>query len=235
MSDLFVIRHGQASIQAADYDCLSPLGRRQAEVLGDHFRHLGVKFDRVYSGTLSRQRDTAEIVLSRLGGPGAAEAVTPIPGFNEYDAKAVMNTYASLLIEKDPSMFPSVSRMAVDRRSFQRIHEPATLGWVAGDPDIQGAETWEGFTSRVRAGVERIMKENGRGRMAALFTSGGVMSVIVQMALGLSGEETMRLSWQVRNASVSLFKYNDKRLSLAGFNSVAHLETLREVSLLTYR
>jgi hypothetical protein len=45
----------------------------------------------------------------------------------------------------------------------------------------------------------------------------------------------MRLSWQVRNASVSLFKHNDERLSLAGFNSLAHLEQLREAELLTYR
>ena len=161
--------------------------------------------------------------------------MTVISGFDEYDAGAVMNVYAARLIERDPTMSATVSRMAVDRKSFQRIHEPATLGWVAGDPDMRGPETWEAFTSRVRSGVERVMRENGRGRRTALFTSGGVISAIVQMALGLSGEETMRLSWQIRNASVSLFKYNDERLSLASFNSVAHLEYLRDPSLLTYR
>jgi broad specificity phosphatase PhoE len=235
MSDLFVIRHGQASIEEEDYDRLSSLGRRQAEVLGDYFRHLGVRFDRVYSGTLTRQRDTAEIVLSRLADPEAAGAVRLISGFNEYDAKSLMNVYAARLLQKDATVSDIVSRMAVDRRAFQQIHEPATLGWAAGDPDIPCAETWAGFTSRVRQGVVRIMNENGRGRRAALFTSGGVTSAIVQAALGLSAEETMRLSWQVRNTSVSLFKYNDIRLSLASFNSVAHLEYLRDPQLLTYR
>jgi broad specificity phosphatase PhoE len=204
-------------------------------VLGDYFRHAGVRFDRVYSGTLARQRDTADIVLSRLEEPEAAGAVRVIPGFNEYDAKTLMNVYATRLIKKDPAMSGIVSRMASDRRAFQQIHEPATLGWACGDPAVQGTETWDAFTARVREGVERIMKESGRGRRAALFTSGGVTSAIVQVALGLSAEETMRLSWQVRNTSVSLFKYNDVRLSLASFNSVAHLEYLRDIALLTYR
>ena len=70
MSDLFAVRHGQASMQADDYDRLSPLGRRQADVLGDYFLRLGACFDSVYSGTLARQRDTAEIVMSRLRGAG---------------------------------------------------------------------------------------------------------------------------------------------------------------------
>ncbi|WP_164030788.1 histidine phosphatase family protein, partial [Serratia marcescens] len=50
MGSIYLIRHGQASFGADDYDVLSPTGIRQAEILGDHLRNLGVRFDRVLSG-----------------------------------------------------------------------------------------------------------------------------------------------------------------------------------------
>ena len=79
------------------------------------------------------------------------------------------------------------------------------------------------------------MEENGPKKKIALFTSGGVVSAVMQMALGLSDEDTIRLSWQIRNTSVSILKYSDKRLGLSSFNSVAHLEIRNEAELLTYR
>jgi len=42
MSELYLIRHGQASFGTADYDRLSEKGIRQASVLGDHLADLDV-------------------------------------------------------------------------------------------------------------------------------------------------------------------------------------------------
>jgi broad specificity phosphatase PhoE len=56
MGELVVVRRGQGSIHMDSYDCLSPLGRRQAAVLGDYFRSLAMRFHGVYSGALERQR-----------------------------------------------------------------------------------------------------------------------------------------------------------------------------------
>jgi hypothetical protein len=53
--------------------------------------------------------------------------------------------------------------------------------------------------------------------------------------LSLSDRETVQLSWQVKNASVSTFKYNRDRLTLSSFNNVAHLEISGEPGLVTYR
>ncbi|MBW2168527.1 MAG: histidine phosphatase family protein, partial [Deltaproteobacteria bacterium] len=90
-------------------------------------------------------------------------------------------------------------------------------------------------TKRVRAGVIKIMEENRQKRRIAVFTSGGPVSAVMQMALGLSDEETIRLSWQIRNTSVSTFKYRDNQFSLFSFNSVAHLEYHNDEGLITYR
>lgn len=62
MTEVTLIRHGQANSGArteADDDCLLPPGRQQAEWLGLHLRDCG-GFDRVISGTVRRQVETAE-------------------------------------------------------------------------------------------------------------------------------------------------------------------------------
>ncbi len=65
MSVLYLVRHGQAGTRE-HYDSLSDLGQTQARLLGQHFAEQGIKFDAVYSGSLARQRATAEHTL-----PGA--------------------------------------------------------------------------------------------------------------------------------------------------------------------
>ena len=64
MASIYVIRHGQASFGSENYDKLSDLGCRQAEVLGHYLRDCNIHFDAVYSGDLQRQRKTAELALA---------------------------------------------------------------------------------------------------------------------------------------------------------------------------
>lgn len=58
MGSIYLIRHGQASFGADDYDVLSPTGIRQAEILGRHLAELGISFDRCLAGDLRRQQHT---------------------------------------------------------------------------------------------------------------------------------------------------------------------------------
>ena len=56
------------------------------------------------------------------------------------------------------------------------------------------------------------------------------------MALGLSDQRTVDVSWSVYNSSVTVFRFGGaNRFSLSSFNSVAHLEICRDPDLLTYR
>ena len=90
MSVLYLIRHGQASFGSADYDELSTLGRRQARLLGDHFLKAGIRFDACWSGTLRRQRQTADAI-----GTCCRQAGIEMPppaqthALNEYDYESV--------------------------------------------------------------------------------------------------------------------------------------------------
>src|SRR6218665_2955945 len=58
MGILYLGRHGQASLGAADYDQLSPRGQAQALRLGEYWRAQGQTFDAVITGTLRRHRQT---------------------------------------------------------------------------------------------------------------------------------------------------------------------------------
>lgn len=86
MSSLLLIRHGQASLGAADYDVLSPLGVIQARRLGDHLAGM-VRPDLIVTGPRVRQRDTATHMIAAARARGA-QFPDPVlrPEFDEYPA-----------------------------------------------------------------------------------------------------------------------------------------------------
>ncbi|MBI5586552.1 MAG: histidine phosphatase family protein [Deltaproteobacteria bacterium] len=235
MGELYVIRHAQASFGRDDYDQLSELGFRQARLLEDFFNRVGTRFQALYSGSLKRQVATAEPLRSCLQPDAPQRELSILPEFNEYDSTAVINAQLPHLIREDPALEQDLPRLQTDRRALQRILDRSLSRWMSVPETVAGLETWSAFNRRVREGIVRILSASGSGKTVALVTSGGPLSAILKMALSLSDLETIQLSWQVRNASVSIFKYNRERLTLSSFNNVAHLEIIREPELLTYR
>ena len=107
--------------------------------------------------------------------------------------------------------------------------------WLSGRYDADGVEPWKAFRDRVRGAVNRIMMENGRGKTVAIFTSGGPICVTAQMALGITVDIAIQMNWQLRNTSVSVFKYNDRGIFMHSYNSSNHLLDRKDPALLTYR
>ena len=87
MGTLYLVRHGQASFGAADYDQLSDLGQRQSERLGRYWAERGLHFDAVITGTLRRHAQTWAGIAR---GAGLDLPPTEWPGLNEYDSGAVI-------------------------------------------------------------------------------------------------------------------------------------------------
>ena len=72
MSILTVVRHGQASFLADNYDQLSTRGELQARLLGQYWTRRQQRFDRVIYGPCERQIRTGEIaggILREAGLP----------------------------------------------------------------------------------------------------------------------------------------------------------------------
>jgi len=205
MSTLTVVRHGQARPFDSNPDRLSPLGEEQSRALAGYWKRIGVTFDEVWSGSLNRQKQTAELAV------GPASEISD--DWNEYDANGILHHFAP----------PYELEDTVDRnRKFQKIFEPAMLAWLAAEkhPTV---ETWPAFRDRVLRGLRRI-QEGPSNRSVVLFTSGGPVSVLVQAAIGAPERSFLEVNWRVKNCSITEFTFSKDRLSLDSFNTLPHLE-----------
>ncbi len=232
MSIIWVIRHGQASFGASDYDRLSETGIRQSQITGRFFEKTRLRFDNIYTGTMKRQLATAENALGKMK---RSEKPVIVPDFDEYDFSSIIKSQLPGLMEEDPDIADDLQNIFCNNESFQRFFGKIMKRWISGKFDAEGVETFVDYKKRVKKGLFNIGEENGREKNIALFTSGGVVSVAMQLALDLSDHEAMRLGWRIMNASVSQFKYSSGRLNLLMFNQISHLEYKNEPELLTYR
>jgi broad specificity phosphatase PhoE len=236
MSTLYLIRHGQASFGAENYDRLSEAGVKQARLLAERFCSLSLRFDAVYTGEMARQRDSAMELMNLC-----AQRNLPAPelkldlAWNEYDFRFVLSALIPLLMQEDPGISEDVSRMLTDKSAFQRVFEKTTVRWVSGVDHVPGLMKWSDFKARVGEGIGRIMSRHGKGSRVAVFTSGGPIAVAVQRAMNISDEMTMGLTWQIVNNSYTRFMFTNSRFSLATFNEHPHLEDAGNGGLITYR
>ena len=239
MSQLVLVRHGQATLFADTYDQLSPLGEEQSRRLGVYWVEQGVVFDTVYSGTLRRQTRTLEIVArvyAEAGRPWPAPSTTP--GLNEYDGDAIMQHLLPALRERDArlrNLAETAERHGdgPDRyRHYQRLFEAVTGAWVQGTVEAAEVENWRAFYDRVSQTWRRILREEGSGRRVAAFTSGGPIAVAVQMAVRAPEAVALELNWRIRNAALTELVFSGGRVSLDTFNTVPHLP---DPALWTYR
>ena len=236
MGSIYLIRHGQASFGADNYDVLSKMGTMQAQILGRYFAEHGIRFDRVLSGTLSRQQDTARGVLGEL-----VKAGTPVPtlsldaGFNEYLSDAVIHAYMPDLLEYEPNAHAILQDAANQRSEFQRLFAFVINRWAKGDHPKEGLQSWQGFTEQVHSALKRALAGADGKERIAIFTSGGTITAALQNVLQLSPLQAFELNWQIVNTSVTVLKFRSQQLALASFNSAAHLEQQKDPSLITYR
>lgn len=226
MAALYLLRHGQASFAAQDYDQLSPLGMEQSRVLGEHLRGRVPAVDRVVSGSMRRHRQTAEHCLPALG---LEAELDQDPGFNEYDHRDILDG----LFER--SELAEKVRASADRKlGFEEVFTQAMMRWQGGEHDAGYRETWPSFRERCLQALARAQAAADRGSTSLIFTSGGAISVIVQHLLGLPDAEFPRLNWLIVNASVTKLVRVGRDLRLSSFNEHAHFEGPRE-RLLSYR
>ncbi len=233
MSTLYLIRHGQASFGAADYDVLSELGIEQGRQLGLYWARRGPALDACYVGPRRRHVGTAESFAR-----GVREAGKDYPephgleGLDEYPAIELLKRWLPQLRAEDPEI-DAAFQPGSDRRKFEQAFQGIVDKWSRGELDTGDLESYEAFRDRVSAALDDIMTREGRKKNIAVFTSGGPVSMALQRALGLSSHVALRASWVIANGSFSEFRYRSRdELTLVRFNSIPHFQ---DDSLITYR
>ncbi len=212
MGTLYLVRHGQASFGAADYDQLSARGRQQSERLGAYWRERGLRFDAVLCGTLRRHAQTLEGIAQGLR---AMPEPQLLPGLNEYDSQALIQAM-------HPAPLPRPDTPELYRQHFRLLCD-ALAQWMAGTISPAGMPGWDGFSGGVRAALEQVRRQHVGGSVL-LVSSGGPIAAAVGEVLRTPPEVTIALNMRIRNSAVTEFSVSPKRLMLQTFNSLAHLD-----------
>jgi broad specificity phosphatase PhoE len=238
VGSLALVRHGQASFGAADYDRLSDRGAQQARALG--VRWAAEPPDVIYTGPMQRQRDTARIARAAAAAAGR-ELPEPVElaGLGELPAfELVARCLPAVAREHDElraliaGTAAGSDRGALWDRAFWTILD----GWSRGRLDIGGLEAYDAFAERVDGALAWIAaRHRERGARIAAVTSGGPIGVALRRALGLDVDGMLKLWRVIRNASVTELRWRSSdaagALSVLGFNHVDHLPA----DLQTYR
>jgi broad specificity phosphatase PhoE len=160
---------------------LSPQGREQAARLGRRLAGEGVSFTALYSSDLSRAWETAEII-------GAAIGLKPVaaPALREID----LGAWAGKTREEIMRAFPG---------EWERIQYD--------DPPRETGETFADFQARVLGWIDRMARENDRGRICAV-THGGCIRAALLRARGLTWAERERIP-PIGNGEIFEMEFTD--------------------------
>lgn len=237
MTTLLLIRHGQASLGAADYDVLSPLGELQARRLGDHLAGMIAPPDLIVAGPRRRQRDTAAHLVAAARARGA-DFPEPIERaeFDEYPALAVMQQHLQRLAAEDAVLAAEVDRLQLHgpgtrehRQAFEAAFQRMMLHWHeqrVSDPEIEASAT---FIARVERGLHSLLTV--RRATILVVTSAGPVGVGLRVGLDLDAWSALRASFVVSNSSITELKSRGGPPMLTTFNALPHLRDPAEITL----
>lgn len=236
MASLYLIRHGQASFGSANYDQLSPLGQRQADISGQFFADIGLHFAQAASGDLSRQRETGERVLASQPEPATLRVD---PRLNEVDNEGQIAALLPILCERDSAFADRVKAGRSDSKQYQKVIQAVFNAWVSPDcPELSDTASWPDYLAGVTGALQDAMERAEGGSDTAIFTSGGTIATAVSWVLGVSHDQIYGFYEPVFNCSITRLIFSRSRVSLSNFNDTAHLQLLSQQlgeALVTYR
>jgi len=221
MGTLYLVRHGQASFGADNYDQLSPLGVQQCQRLGAYFASRGRRFDTVITGTLQRQIQSYDALADGLG---ARQEALRLPGLNEYDSHAVISA-----VHPEPLAKPTSPELY---KHHFRLLRQGLAAWMAGQTRPQGMPSYADFLAGVAGALDQTLARHDGNVL--LVSSGGPISTAVTQVLGIAPEVSIDLNMRIRNSAVTEFAMSPKRHALLTFNTLPHLDADDYADWITY-
>jgi broad specificity phosphatase PhoE len=212
MGTLYLVRHGQASFGADDYDQLSELGQRQSLRLGEYFAERGLHFDGLIAGTLRRHKQTLAGILQGMNRGGEHLAWD---GLDEYDSEALLATV-------HPGKRPKPDTPELYRLHFRLLRD-AMARWMAAETQPAGMPTYAEFVAGVASALDHV-RANHYGQNVLVVSSGGPIATAVGYVLGANPQATIEMNMRIRNTAITEFAFTPKRHALLTFNTLPHLD-----------
>ena len=208
MGYLTLVRHGQANTGATDeagYDQLSALGHKQSRWLGEHFDDTGQGFERVFTGTMRRHRETAQSL-----GADRYATVEQDDRLNEFPYYSLRAAYERQFGTVNPTTEPE----------FAQLLTQLLFHWEKDELD-DVTESYSEFSGRVTSVMEEIAAGDGP---ALLVTSGGFISTAIRHTLGFELETWTQTCLATLNTSIHKWAPIAGKRQLTQFNAVPHLD-----------
>lgn len=245
MITILLARHGQASFGQENYDQLSELGVIQAKRLGEHYGHTQRRIDAIFSGSLVRQRDSAEhFCQAYLSASDNDLGSKPIFDINNFDINNLESCVLPIFDEfNHEDVFvksnPTLSTQAQIAAELTRNNEPISrLGelfgqamqrWHSGAHDDDYLESWPQFSSRALQALDELStqihdsSQFEQDSTVLVFTSGGVIAAITAHLLKQSSATAYQLTQSSVNTGVTSLTIQQQKLQLLSYNEHSHL------------
>lgn len=225
MTTVYLIRHGQASFGQQNYDQLSQHGQMQAQVLGQYLGQIITDTPYVVAGSMQRHLHTAELALEQFSAP----IIHTDAAWNEFDHQQIFAQYNARFA--DPQLIKQDITAAENPTAFMtEIFNAAMRRWMDGKFDHQYSESWLGFNQRIELALTNLSEQllQQQPRHAVVFSSGGVISIVIAKLLQLDWDKTAELIWKISNASMTTLQFVDQKFQLMTMNEYHYLQTEKE-------
>ena len=229
MADILLVRHGQASFGAEDYDRLSAIGEEQSRLLGRWLRRARAMPDLIVTGTMRRHARTAELCALAAG---TQAPVHVLAGLDEMDHEQILARHRPDLAAPG-ALVAELARAKDPHRAFQSLYADAMARWIGGAWDGDYSCTWMRFRENV-LGALATLAGRDEPRIWA-FTSGGPIAVIVNAIVGAPAERAFELAWPLVNTSQTQLSTGARRRQLVGYNAWPHLHGRGKRRFVTHR
>jgi broad specificity phosphatase PhoE len=226
---LLLIRHGQASFKAADYDRLSETGEEQSRRLGAWLSACGAVPDLVAIGPRQRHLRTAEECLHAAG---IDRPLLKLAGLDEVDHEELLARLRPDLASHD-TLRAELKQSPDPHRAFQQLFAAAVARWIDGTHDDEYTTTWPQFRHNVLQAMQALAQHEAKTIWS--FTSGGPIAVIANAILQAPVAQTFTLSWSLVNTSLTRLRLGQQGASLITYNAWPHLERSEDQHLVTLR
>ncbi len=229
MSKLYLVRHGQADRLSKNYDQLTELGRNQAKKLGQYFHSMGIEFDACITGTLVRQKQTAQEILTELKSKGncTPNLISEDENWNEFESRLWL-TIASKIRETDSSFSDLYERFKElqegqnpeARVVFQKVIHRVIKEWTEEKWGEIPPYTFKQYCSRIRTAFGNLMPANS----TLVVSSATPVAITIGLSIQCPENEMLPYMKNIHNTSLSVYEKQGDKLVLVSFNSLPHLQ-----------
>jgi len=213
---LSLIRHGQSEANAIPdkmgqlaTEPLTEKGRRQASLLGEHFKKLGTYFDRIYASPYTRAHDTAKIALNN------DPAIILVDSLREYNAGDWTGASRSATINSDVKLRMANMEHAFlppNGESMVQVERRAST-WLE-ETILYNKDLSELATIRDKFSIDQPIN-------IAIFSHGMTIKCLLHYIMGFDRNITWKIN--IDNTSVSRVSFGKYGWSINCINDCSHL------------